>query len=372
MRRIAVTVMLALLALAAYLSLWPVPIQAESWSAPAAPGYTGVHAANDRLAGLHNISLGAETGPEHVLLAGDGTLYTAVASGKILRMQPDGSGQQVYASTGGRPLGLDFDAQGNLVAADALKGLLSIDQNGKITVLTDTVDNDAIRFANAVAVAGNGKIYFSDASTRFAPAQWGGTVQAATLDVMEQSCSGRILVYDTATRTTRVVALGLSLPNGLVLSSDQQTLLVAESGRYRVWKIAVTAAGLDVRRDVRPDLGRNAAQAQVLFDNLPGYPDNLTRGRSGRIWLGLAGQRNGLDAMATRPFLRQMALRVPQAWWVRPQPYGHVMAFTEDGAVVADLQDPSGQSPITTGATESADRLYIHNVSSNSLGWLAR
>jgi glutamine synthetase type III len=33
-----------------------------------------------------------------------------VVSGKILRMDPDGSGQEIFINTGGRVLGFDFDA----------------------------------------------------------------------------------------------------------------------------------------------------------------------------------------------------------------------------------------------------------------------
>ena len=53
-----------------------------------------------------------------------------------------------------------------------------------------------------------------------------------------------------------------------------------------------------------------------------------------------------------------------------PKPYGHVIAVTGDGKVVDDLQDPSGASSLTTGVTETADRLYIHNANGGSLGWL--
>lgn len=356
--------MLGLLTLAAYLGLWPVPIHAVGWEAPRAPGYTGAYAANDKLMGQAIISLQGEVGPEHIVAGSDGKLYTAVASGRILRMNPDGSGQEVVASTGGRPLGLAFDAQDNLVVADAIKGILSISPGGKVTTLTATVDGGPIRFANAVAVARDGKIYFTDSSTRFAPAQWGGTVEAAMLDVLEQSATGRVLEYDPGTATTRVVAHGLSLANGLVLGTDEKTLYVAESGRYRVWRIDVGANGLDIAQP--------SPEAWVALDNLPGYPDNLTRGQHGRIWLGLAGSRNDLDAMASRPFLRELALRIPRVFWPMPKPYGHVLAFTEDGNVVADLQDPGGASPTITGATETADRLYIQNVDGKGLGWLAR
>lgn len=356
--------MLAALMLVAYLGLWPVPIHAVSWQAPTAPGLSGAYAVNDKLQGTHAISLAGEVGPEHIVVGHDGKLYTAVVSGKVLRLTEDGNGQEVFALTGGRPLGLAFDAHNNLVVADAYKGLLSITHDGKVRMLTNAVDGQPIRFANSVAVAGNGKIYFTDSSTRFVPADRGGTVEAALLDVFEQSATGRVLEFDPAMNTTRIVAAGLSLANGVVLSSDERDLYIAESARYRVWKIPVGAHNVDI--------ARHGGEASVVLDNLPGFPDNLTRGLDGKIWLGLAGVRNGLDAAAAHPFLREMVLRVPRALWVMPKPYGHVIAFTEDGKVVADLQDPSGTSQSVTGVTETAGRLYIQSVDATSVRWLAR
>ncbi|MBK7510490.1 MAG: SMP-30/gluconolactonase/LRE family protein [Comamonadaceae bacterium] len=363
MKIVALGLGMLLLALMAYLALWPVPIQPVSWKAPAAPGYVGPHAANQKLAGLKMIDLGGEEGPEHVVLARDGKLYTTVLSGNILRMNPDGSGREVFANTGGRVLGFDFDAAGNLIAADAVKGLLSISPDRKITVLADQVGGDPIRYADAVVVARNGKIYLSDASTRFAPARWGGTFEASVLDIIEQSSTGRILEYDPATRSTRVVAKGLSFANGVALSQDEKDLFVAETGKYRVWKIPTEARELDI--------AQGGAQARVLLDNLPGYPDNLMRGTDGKIWMGLTKPRSPVvDGMAEKPFLRAMTLRLPRALWPVPKAYGHVMAFTEDGKIVADLQDPSGAYPETTAVTETADRLYVQSLHAKGLGWM--
>jgi sugar lactone lactonase YvrE len=108
------------------------------------------------------------------VLARDGKLYTTVLSGNILRMNPDGSAREVFANTGGRVLGFDFDAAGNLIAADAVKGLLSISPDRKITVLTDA-RSMAIRSAMPTRWwwPATGKIYLSDASTRFAPGACG-------------------------------------------------------------------------------------------------------------------------------------------------------------------------------------------------------
>ena len=365
MKKAFFTIAAVMLALAAYLSLWPVPIKPVSWIAPTAPGYVGVHAINHKLASLQMISLGGEEGPEHIAVAKDGKLYTTVASGNILRMNPDGTGQEVFANTGGRILGFDFDTSGNLIAADAVKGLLSITPDKQISVLTDKVGKERILYADAVVVARSGKMYVSDASARFAPADWGGTFEASVLDILEQSATGRILEYDPATRATRVLAKGFSFANGVALSQDEQTLFVNETGKYRVWKISVNASEVDVALP--------SPQASVLFDNLPGYPDNLMRGLDGKIWLGFAKPRNPtIDKLATQPFLRKLTLRLPRSMWPIPKAYGHVMAFTEDGKVVADLQDPSGAYPETTAVTETPQRLYVQSLHAKGLGWLPK
>ena len=370
-KKILWTLLLLVLLLAAYLSFWPVPIAALSWQAPVAPGYVGPYAPNTRLAGLNIIGIGQEVGPEHVVLAPDGKLYAAVASGAILRMNPDGSAQEVFVNTGGRVLGFDFDAKGALIAADAIRGLLSISPDRKIEVLSDKVGGDPIRFADAVVVAKSGRIYFSDASRRFGPKDFGGTFNASVLDILEQSASGRILEYDPATRATRVVAGGISFANGIALSADEQSLFVNETGKYRIWRIALAASQLDIGKGP-------GEQAKLVFDNLPGYPDNLMRGLptadgKGKIWVGFAKPRGAaVDQLADKPFLRELTLRLPRALWPIPQPYGHVMAFSEDGQIVADLQDPSGAYPETTGVTETPERLYIQSLHANVLGWVKK
>jgi sugar lactone lactonase YvrE len=365
MKKRILTIGVIPLFLAAYLTLWPVPIEPVRWTAPMPPGYTGPHAVNTKLANLRIISLGKEEGPEHIAIGKNGKLYTTVASGNILRMNPDGSAQEVFVNTGGRVLGFDFDADGNLIAADAMKGLLAISPERKITVLTDKVNGEPIRYADAVVVAKSGKMYMSDASTRFAPKDWGGTFEASMLDILEQASTGRILEYNPANKTTRVVAKGFGFANGVALSRDEQTLFVNETGKYRLWKISVGAKDLDVSAP--------SDQAKLLFDNLPGYPDNLMRGLDGKIWLGLVKPRNPtIDNLATKPFLRKLTLRLPRVTWPVPKAYGHVIAFTENGKVAADLQDPSGTYPETTAVTETNERLYIQSLHAKGLGWMPK
>ena len=356
MKKILLVLLFIVLALAAYLALWPVPIEPVAWAAPTSTGYTGPHAKNDGLAKLQHIDLKGETGPEHVAIGPDGKLYTAVEGGKILRMNPDGSSQEVFAKTEGRVLGFDFDAAGNFIGADAYLGLVSIAKDGKVTVLADKVDGDPIRFADAVAVARSGRIYFTDASTRFG-ARDGGIVEASMMEVLELSASGRVLEYDPQAKKTRVIAKGFSFANGIALSEDQQSLFVAETGKFRIMKLPV----------------QGNAPAQVFLDNLPGYPDNMVRGQGGKIWVGLVKPRNAdADQLADKPMMRRVIMRLPRALWPIPKDQGHVFAFTEDGKVVADMQDHAGGYPETTSVTETAGRLYIQSLHGKTLAWRAR
>jgi sugar lactone lactonase YvrE len=380
---LALKFVLAALALAAaYLLLWPVPVAPVAWPAPPAPGYAGPHARNLRLAALQQLPLGGDVGPEHVVVreeSGQAWIWAAVAGkdgrhGRIVRMLADGSRREVVFDGGGRPLGFDFDAEGHLVVADPMWGehgaLLRIKGRGvgaRVEVIADNVAGDALRYVDAVAVASDGRIYFTDASQRFGAKAFGGTFEASVLDIIEHSCSGRLLVHEPATRRTRVMMSGLCFANGVALSADQRQLFVAETGEYRIWKVAVEAHGVDAAT-ARMQAG---GAARVLLENLPGYPDNIVRGASGRLWTGLTKPRGAfVDDNAGRPWLRALALRLPKALWPVPPAYGHVFAFDEEGRVTVDLQDPSGAYPETTAVTEHGGKLYIQSLHAETLGVL--
>jgi sugar lactone lactonase YvrE len=367
-RRVIGWSLATVLAACLYLMFWPVPIRPVVWQAPPNAGYTGPHAVNARLSGVQRVDLGREVGPEHIEPGPDGRLYTGVLSGAILAMQPDGSDLKTFAQTGGRPLGLAFNSAGQLIVADALRGLLVIDGNGASQVLADQVDGTPIRYADAVVAARDGRLIFTDASQRFPP-QGVGTFDAALFDILEHSCTGRVLEYDPMRRAARVIIGGLCFPNGVVLSADESDVLIAETGEYRIWRVSRAATRLDAGQAAS---GGNAS-ARVLLANLPGFPDNLSRGADGRIWTGFTKPRSAaIDSMAGKRWLRAVTMRLPRALWPVPPPYGHVMAFDETGRVLADLQDPKGAIAETSGATEHAGRLYVQSLHANALGIVSR
>ncbi|RQP24304.1 SMP-30/gluconolactonase/LRE family protein [Piscinibacter terrae] len=371
MRRVFLTLAALVLLLAGYLLVWPVPVAPEPWVAPAAPGYVGPHAVNQKLAGLNAIDLSGDEGPEHIVVR-DGWVYAALASGSIVRMKPDGSGKELVVRTGGRPLGFDFDANGALLIADPMfgdhGGLLratGMGESAKVEVLTDNVHGDPIRYADGVVAAKNGKVYFTDASRRFGAKAWGGTFAASVLDVVEHSSTGRLLEYDPVTQATRILLSDLCFANGLALSADEQSIFVNETGEYRIWKLPVATKDASAKKP--------PAEVTLLLQNLPGHPDNLMRGLDGRLWVGLVKPRGAfIDNNAGKPWMRKLALRLPKALWPVPPAYGHVFAFDESGKVLVDLQDPSGAYPETTAITETPDRLYVQSLHAKTLGWLEK
>ena len=346
-------------ALALYFAFWPVPVDPVAWTPPPAPGYGGPFARNDRLAAMERLSLGADHGPEAVALDAAGRIYASTREGRILRLRPDGSGAETYADTNGAPLGLHFDACGTLIVADAMRGLLRITPDRRVTVLATEADGTPIAYADDLDVARDGRIYFSDASTRFGARQGGSTYFASLLEIIEHRGNGRLLVWDPATGKATTVLRGIHFANGVALADDESYVLVSETGSYRVLRHWLS--------------GPRGGQTEPLIENLPGFPDNVTRGLGGRFWVLLISPRSGpVDSLATHPFLRKVLMRLPGALLPQPASYGHVVAFDATGKVVASLQDPSGAYRKISSALETARDLYIGSLEMPELGRLPR
>jgi streptogramin lyase len=145
----------------AYLIFWPVPIDPVAWHSATNPRM----APNARLSGIRSLPH-VGPGPESVAIGPDGRLYTGLQDGRVVRMRADGTGVETFVQTGGRPLGMKFDAGGNLIVADAFRGLVSVSPERKITLLADAVNGERMLFPNDIAIAADGTVWFSDASRR--------------------------------------------------------------------------------------------------------------------------------------------------------------------------------------------------------------
>jgi sugar lactone lactonase YvrE len=353
------TLFIIIIAIILYLIGWPVPIEPIAWKAPSNPGYNGPFKQNDRLKGIELLSIGDNHGPEDVALDYQGRIYASTHEGNIVRLNADGSHPENWATTGGRPLGIDFDNEGNLIVADAFRGLLSISPSGEIKELATIADGIPILFADDVDVGAEGKIYFSDASTKFGAKAYGDTMKASLLDLMEHGGHGRLLVYDPTTGKTKTLLDGLSFANGVAVSHDQNYVLVNETGGYRVVRYWIA--------------GPKKGTAETLIGSLPSFPDNISTGLHGRFWVALVSPRNPLlDKISEKPFLRKVIQRMPEFMRPKAVPYGHVIAIDGNGKVLEDLQDPAGGYPINTSVIEADNYLYIGSLVAPGIGRLPK
>lgn len=348
---------LVLALLVGWLAFAPVPIAPVAWVPPPDPGYTGVFAANTALTGAPELSVGGRKGPEDLALDTLGRLYTGTEDGWILRIDTADAVPVEIVNTGGRPLGLEFHADGRLLVADAHRGLLAVDVDaGVVTVLCDEVDGSPIVYADDVDVDRAGRIWFTDASTHFSPQDNGGTYPASLLEIFEHAGSGRVVVFDEALNQATVVADGLTFPNGIARHPDGTQMIVAETGSNRLMSIPIGAASL--------------VSATVFVDALPGFPDNVQRDGD-VLWVGLVSARSApADLLAPWPGLRKVVQRLPA--FVRPAavPYGHVLGIV-GSEVKYSLQDPSGEVAKTTGALRWNGELWISSLEEHSLSHIS-
>ncbi len=351
----AILALLALLLL--YLLFWPVPVSPVAWDAPEHRGLVGPYEPNSRLRVARPVSIGEYSGPEDITGGRDVYLYASTSSGHIIRFRGNGSQLSVFADVGGRPLGLEFDDQGNLYAANAPLGLQKISPDGSIETLVSEVDGEKISYADDVAVAADGRVFFSDASSKFNPKNAGGSYEASLLDILEHGGNGRIFEYSPYSRQTKVIMDGLNFANGVAISDDQQYLLVNETGHYRVLKYWLE--------------GPIAGTTEVILENLPGFPDNVNNGLKGKFWIGLVAPRNKmLDDLSGWPFLRKMVQRLPAAFRPKAVPSTHVIAIDGDGQILMNLQDTTPHYPALTGVYETSQSLYLTTLFGNQFGRL--
>ena len=343
----------ALVAIVAlYLLVWPVRISPQAWTPPAAPPLTGPYEQNSKLAHVFQLGIVPPAkgfAPEDVALDAEDRVYAGFDDGYIKRLTGDDGHWEDFSNTNGRPLGLAFDANGNLIVADAIKGLLSIARDGSVTVLTTTSDGVTLGCTNDLDIASDGTIYFTDASSKFPLTDF-------TADILEHGPNGRFLAYDPQTKATRTLLRDLSFANGVAISPDQSFVLVVETSAYRIHRLWLT--------------GPKAGQTEIFIDNLPGFPDGLSSNGRDKFWLALVTPRDALlDKLLPHPFLRRIVARLPKFLQPAPKRYSFVLGLDPNGRVIDNLQDgsPDCYAEIAN-AVEHKGALYFGTIGERTIG----
>ena len=350
MKRILPIILVLILAAIVYLLVAPVPIDPVAWTPPPAPKLIGPYAQNNLLAPVQRLSLGDGRNPEDVALDSEGRIYAGFEDGRIIQLQADGTQPRVFANTEGRPLGLVFDHSGNLIIADAIKGLLSVDKKGVIKVLTISADGANFGCLNDLDVGADGTIYFTEASAKFPMSQFDN-------DIMEHRPNGRFLGYNPKTQQTRTLLRGIYFANGVAVSPDESYVLIAETGLYRVIRFWLS--------------GPKQGQSETFIDNLPGFPDGISSNGKGKFWLSLVTPRDELldTKLLPHPFLRKVVVRLPSFLHPAPKRYSFVLGLDENGKVTDNLQNgaPDCYAEIAN-AVERDGALYFGSIAESAVG----
>ena len=264
---------------------------------------------------LEQIAVGDVNGPEAIAFDGNGLMYTANEDGRIIVLNRDGSNPQDYAQTGGRPLGLKFDLQGNLIVADAFQGLLSIDTTGQITVLSTSFAGVPFMLTDDLDIGSDGTIYFSDASSL-------NSLGNHTNDWGQPN--GRLLSYNPNTDVTNLLLDNLYFANGVALSHDESYLLVNESAVNHVRRYWLT--------------GPNSGQTDVFsnVNQFQGLPDNITYNDDSLFWVATF--------------------------------FGPVIALDNNGQIVYQLNFNSNLLTENTSAVQYNDTLYLGTLHDSLIG----
>jgi ribose transport system permease protein len=321
---------------------------------------SGPYALNNKLRDVDLIGVGRIEAPEDVILDRHDNLYAGNRHGDIIRFfAPDYERMEVFAHIGGQPLGMAFDREDNLHVCIGGMGLYRVKPDQTVERVTDETnrswhsinDDSRLRLADDLDIAPDGRIFFSEATTRYEMHEW-------PVDGLEARGNGRIICYDPRDNSTKTVLRNLRFPNGISMASDGQSILFAET-----WGCCIKRYWFD---------GPKAGQVSTVVDNLPGYPDNINLASDGHYWVALVGMRCPAYDLALRMpgFRRRMATRVPLDEWLFPNiNTGCVLKFSERGEVLESLWDLGGENhPMITSMREHRGHLYLGGILNNRIG----
>lgn len=285
------------------------------------------------------------TGTEDVLVGHDGTVYTGTVDGSIWAVADHGNQIRRVANTGGRPLGLEWLPEGRILVCDAHRGLLTASlADGRVRVLADSVDGTRMRFCNNAAILDDGTIWFTDSSTVWGIEEW-------KADLIEDTCTGRLLRLEPGSTDPEVVLDGLSFANGVAAAPDGGFVVVAETGQRRLRRHHVS--------------GPLAGTSDVFVDDLPCHPDNIALGSDGLIWVSYASPKDATLTLLQRsapPFVRGLVRRAPEALKPTPKRTARVAAFDPDGNLVRDISAAADEWHMVTGVREHDGRVWLGSL----------
>lgn len=221
-------------------------------------------------------------GPEGVAVDRDGNVYGGGEDGIIRRIDQSGRTTE-YARTGGRPLGMAFDRSGNLFVCDAERhAVLVVRSGGHVEVFADHAAGDPLPLPNFCAFDASGNLYVSSST---------GPEDIPPGELLTNPRPTGQLFCFTPSGESRLVAAGLSFPNGIAVAPDESAVVVLQSGEWNAVRVPLDTDG-------GPATPGSASQT------FSGLPDGLAFDTSGAAIVTLVmaprdGRLRGLHRLIT-------------------------------------------------------------------------
>jgi gluconolactonase len=158
---------------------------------------------------------------------GEEILFTHIRKSRILRYDVKSGAITVWREGTNRTNGLCFDEHGRLFGCcSGGRSILRFDADGKNAVIADRVDGKKLSTPNDLALDRKGRIWFTN------PVNEGNWDKTEVEELDNRSVLRADPQKDGIYTVTRVT-FDTTQPNGILVSQNQRTLYVAESGYTR-------------------------------------------------------------------------------------------------------------------------------------------
>jgi len=179
-------------------------------------------------------------------------------AGEIIAID-DAGVSEVVVRHASLPLCFDFLPDGRpLVVSNQQLALLTLTGNGSLETYVDLSTVSRLGF-NDIVVDGRGNAYVNSPNFEFAAGPPDGEVQPGFVALARPDA------------TVRVVAEDIAFPNGMAITADNRTLIVADSYRHELVAFEIGSDGDLSGRRVWADLGTAA-------------PDGICLDAEGAVW----------------------------------------------------------------------------------------
>lgn len=315
--------LISLLIIGFVLTLLPIKIEPVAWMPETAPELSGDWQPNNRLASAIPEQTNID-GPDTVIVGPDGYRYSAINGGIIMRWKKESSSSdenniEEFVKIDGRPVGMNFGPNGNLYAADETRGVIwKITPEKEVSIIAETFKGRKFNLLNDVWIGKDGSVYFTESTSRW-------PLEENQRALIEHGGDGGIFVMKPDGNIEQLLDR-LNFANGLLLSQDEDFLLVAETGAYQITRLWLKG----------PDTGKR----DVLLSNLPGFVGDLSIAPDGKsYWSSFFTPRKRImDTLAPYPKIRKLLGLLPLSLLPQSEPFPFVFRFDAQGNILETLQ----------------------------------